>query len=226
MDVPKTLVAPIEKGQEIGTVKVMLDGKVVAQRRWWRSTAVEEAGFFKRLWHELLMWWHRCKAGAGRDATPRPGCVATGRVTTEGRPSPAFRVQRGRPAAVREPGAVGPAAACPGPPGGGAGLGWARGTPIIGGMDINSDNPDHGFQFPGTFELSAMGTAEKDLETRPADPAAGRRHRGAARTGQLEAFLQRPLCLGADQPSAPRSREQYDLAHQVLRDHPEVKWTL
>jgi len=22
------------------------------------------------------------------------------------------------------------------------------------------------------------------------------------------------------------SREQYDLAHQVLRDHPEVKWTL
>ncbi|WP_368739004.1 hypothetical protein [Escherichia coli] len=22
------------------------------------------------------------------------------------------------------------------------------------------------------------------------------------------------------------SREQYDLAHQALRDHPEVKWTL
>jgi putative lipoic acid-binding regulatory protein len=22
------------------------------------------------------------------------------------------------------------------------------------------------------------------------------------------------------------NREQYDLAHQVLRDHPEVKWTL
>ena len=32
-------------------------------------------------------------------------------------------------------------------------------------MDIHSDNPDHGFQFPGTFELSAMGPADKDLET-------------------------------------------------------------
>ena len=32
-------------------------------------------------------------------------------------------------------------------------------------MDIHSDNPDHGFQFPGEFELSAMGPAEARLET-------------------------------------------------------------
>jgi D-alanyl-D-alanine carboxypeptidase (penicillin-binding protein 5/6) len=57
MSLPKTLVAPIAKGQEIGTVKVMLDGKVVAQRPLVALEAVEEAGFFKRLWHELLMWW-------------------------------------------------------------------------------------------------------------------------------------------------------------------------
>ena len=31
-------------------------------------------------------------------------------------------------------------------------------------MDIHSDNPEHGFQFPGTFELSAMGAADKHLE--------------------------------------------------------------
>ena len=31
-------------------------------------------------------------------------------------------------------------------------------------MDIHSDNPDHGFQFPGTFELSAMGAADAGLE--------------------------------------------------------------
>jgi D-alanyl-D-alanine carboxypeptidase (penicillin-binding protein 5/6) len=57
MDLPKTLVAPIAKGQKIGTVKVMLDGKVVAQRPMVALSAIEQAGFFKRLWHELLMWW-------------------------------------------------------------------------------------------------------------------------------------------------------------------------
>lgn len=57
MDVPKTLVAPVTVGQAIGTVKVMLDGKVIAERPLVAINAVEEAGFFKRLWHELLMWW-------------------------------------------------------------------------------------------------------------------------------------------------------------------------
>lgn len=58
MDVPKSLVAPVAKGQAIGSVKVMLDGKVLAQRPLVALEAVEEAGFFKRLWHELLMWWN------------------------------------------------------------------------------------------------------------------------------------------------------------------------
>src|SRR5688572_1833809 len=58
MDIPKTLVAPIAKGQEIGTVKVVLDGKVVAQRPLVALTAVEEGGFFKRMWDELMMWWN------------------------------------------------------------------------------------------------------------------------------------------------------------------------
>jgi serine-type D-Ala-D-Ala carboxypeptidase (penicillin-binding protein 5/6) len=57
MEIPKTLVAPIAKGQKIGTVKVALDGKVVAQRPLIALNAVEEGGFFKRLWDELMMWW-------------------------------------------------------------------------------------------------------------------------------------------------------------------------
>ncbi|UHQ20253.1 D-alanyl-D-alanine carboxypeptidase [Lysobacter sp. KIS68-7] len=57
MDIPKTLVAPIAKGQKIGTVKVTLDGKVIAQRPLVALEAVEEGGFFKRLWDELMMWW-------------------------------------------------------------------------------------------------------------------------------------------------------------------------
>lgn len=57
MDVPKTLAAPIKGGQAIGTVKVTLDGKVVAEAPLVAIDGVAEAGFFKRLWHEFLMWW-------------------------------------------------------------------------------------------------------------------------------------------------------------------------
>jgi len=57
IDVPKTLVAPFTAGQQIGTLKVTLDGKVVAQAPLVAVAAVEEAGFFKRLWHSFLMWW-------------------------------------------------------------------------------------------------------------------------------------------------------------------------
>ncbi len=57
MDVPKQLVAPIAKGQKIGMVKVMLDGKVVAQRPLVAISAIEQGGFFKRLWDEFWMWW-------------------------------------------------------------------------------------------------------------------------------------------------------------------------
>ncbi|HVQ32317.1 MAG TPA: serine-type D-Ala-D-Ala carboxypeptidase, partial [Lysobacter sp.] len=58
MELPKTLIAPIAKGQKIGVVKVSLDGKVVAQRPLVALNAVEEGGFFKRMWDELLMWWN------------------------------------------------------------------------------------------------------------------------------------------------------------------------
>jgi serine-type D-Ala-D-Ala carboxypeptidase (penicillin-binding protein 5/6) len=57
MDVPKTLVAPIKGGQKIGTVRVMLDGKVVMEAPLIALEGVAEAGFFKRLWHDFLMWW-------------------------------------------------------------------------------------------------------------------------------------------------------------------------
>lgn len=57
MDVPKTLIAPIKAGQKIGTVRVMLDGKIVMEAPLVAVEGVAEAGFFKRLWHDFLMWW-------------------------------------------------------------------------------------------------------------------------------------------------------------------------
>ncbi|MGV8932212.1 MAG: D-alanyl-D-alanine carboxypeptidase family protein [Luteimonas sp.] len=57
MDVPKTLVAPIAKGQKVGTVKVVLDGKTIATAPLVALNAIEEAGFFGRLWDAFWMWW-------------------------------------------------------------------------------------------------------------------------------------------------------------------------
>jgi D-alanyl-D-alanine carboxypeptidase (penicillin-binding protein 5/6) len=57
MDVPRTLVAPIAKGQKIGMAKVTLNGKVIAQAPLIALNAVEQGGFFKRLWDEFWMWW-------------------------------------------------------------------------------------------------------------------------------------------------------------------------
>ncbi|MDN5782471.1 MAG: D-alanyl-D-alanine carboxypeptidase [Luteimonas sp.] len=57
MDVPKSLVAPIKKGQEIGTVKIALGDKVIASAPLVALDDVEEAGFFGRLWDAFWMWW-------------------------------------------------------------------------------------------------------------------------------------------------------------------------
>jgi D-alanyl-D-alanine carboxypeptidase (penicillin-binding protein 5/6) len=57
MDVPRTLVAPIKKGQRIGTVKIALGDKVIASAPLVALDDVEEAGFFARLWDAFWMWW-------------------------------------------------------------------------------------------------------------------------------------------------------------------------
>ncbi len=57
MDLPKFVIAPLKKGQKVGTVRVSLDGKVIAERPLVALVAVEEAGFFGRLWDEFWMWW-------------------------------------------------------------------------------------------------------------------------------------------------------------------------
>ena len=92
-------------------------------------------------------------------------------------------------------------------------------------MEIKSDNPEHGFQFPGTFELSAMGTADKDLETllptRLLDAGIEVLHESVSwKHSSNGRYVSVRISFRAE------SREQYDQAHQVLRDHPEVKWTL
>ena len=104
-------------------------------------------------------------------------------------------------------------------------LGFRASHPDNPPMEIKSDNPEHGFQFPGTFELSAMGAAEKDLETvLPTllmDAGIEVLHETVNwKLSSNGRFVSVRISFRAE------SREQCDRAHQVLRDHPEVKWTL
>ncbi len=57
MDVPKQLVAPIAKGQRIGTLRVTLDGKPLLTRPLVALADVPAAGFFGRMWDDMWMWW-------------------------------------------------------------------------------------------------------------------------------------------------------------------------
>jgi putative lipoic acid-binding regulatory protein len=92
-------------------------------------------------------------------------------------------------------------------------------------MEIKSDNPDHGFQFPGEFEITALGPAGGGLEQQiPALlEAAGllvSHETVSTRESSGGKFVSIKLSFRAE------SREQYEVAHAVLREHPEVKWTL
>jgi len=92
-------------------------------------------------------------------------------------------------------------------------------------MEIKSDNPEHGFQFPGEFELSAMGTADKGLETELPQLLT------QAGVQVLEERIQWRLSSNGRYVSVriafrAEDRAQYDAAHAALREHPEVKWTL
>ncbi|AER55323.1 DUF493 family protein [Pseudoxanthomonas spadix] len=92
-------------------------------------------------------------------------------------------------------------------------------------MKISSDNPEHGFQFPGTFELSAMGTAGVELERELP------RLLVAAGIQVLEEHVSWKHSSNGKYVSVriafyAEDRARYDAAHQALRDHPEVKWTL
>ena len=57
MDLPRNIIAPLRKGQAIGTLRVSLDGKVIAQQPIVAIEAVPEAGFLGRLWDEFWLWW-------------------------------------------------------------------------------------------------------------------------------------------------------------------------
>lgn len=92
-------------------------------------------------------------------------------------------------------------------------------------MNIQSDNPEHGFQFPGQFEITAMGPAGAGLESEIPDlleraGIAVLRETVSTRDSTGGKYVSVKLSFRAE------TRAQYDAAHAALRDHPEVKWTI
>jgi len=91
---------------------------------------------------------------------------------------------------------------------------------------VMSDEPQaKGFQFPGVFEITAMGPAEARLEeVIPRElEAAGLsvlQESVRSRASSAGRFVSVSISFRAD------SREQYDAAHVALRAHPDIKWTL
>jgi putative lipoic acid-binding regulatory protein len=89
-----------------------------------------------------------------------------------------------------------------------------------------SDEPQaKGFQFPGVFEITAMGPAEAGLvEAIPRELAAAGlvvlTETVRSRPSSAGRFVSVTVSFRAD------SRADYDAAHIALRAHPDVKWTL
>ena len=56
VDIPESLEAPIKKGQEIGKMMAVIDGKAVASVPIVATADVEESGFMSRTWQRVVRW--------------------------------------------------------------------------------------------------------------------------------------------------------------------------
>lgn len=90
---------------------------------------------------------------------------------------------------------------------------------------IKAQKEGQGFQFPGEFEITAMGNANADLPQRVPQMLEGIglhvlhesvKHR-SSREGN---FLSVTVSFRCE------NREQYDLAHATLRADPDIRFTL
>ena len=89
-----------------------------------------------------------------------------------------------------------------------------------------SDEPQaKGFQFPGVFEITAMGPVEAQLEQ-----LIPRELQAAGLTVLQETVRSRASSAGrfvsVTISFEAKNRADYDAAHVALRAHPDVKWTL
>ncbi|MBP3946781.1 D-alanyl-D-alanine carboxypeptidase family protein [Psychrobacter sp. K31L] len=56
VDIPESLEAPIKKGQEVGKLMAIIDGKAVASVPIIATNDVEQSGFMSRMWQHAVRW--------------------------------------------------------------------------------------------------------------------------------------------------------------------------
>jgi D-alanyl-D-alanine carboxypeptidase (penicillin-binding protein 5/6) len=61
LDVPATLIAPFTKGQQVGTLRITLDGQPVVTQPLVALEDAPQGGFFSRLWDTIMLWFHSDK---------------------------------------------------------------------------------------------------------------------------------------------------------------------
>lgn len=91
--------------------------------------------------------------------------------------------------------------------------------------NIHAQSPEQGFQFPGVFEITAMGSMAADLENKVPEILTGvgvSVLAGSLRTRPSREGKYVSVALSFTCPS----REKYDEVHEALRAHPDIRWTL
>jgi len=56
VDIPESIEAPVKKGQEIGKMLAVIDGKAVASVPIIATTDIEQSGFMSRMWQHVVRW--------------------------------------------------------------------------------------------------------------------------------------------------------------------------
>ena len=90
---------------------------------------------------------------------------------------------------------------------------------------IHAENPGQGFQFPGAFEITVIGTAHSGLEERVPEIIVGLGMavlNGSMRTRPSNEGNYLSISVTFTCPS----REKYEAAHAALRADPDIRWTL
>lgn len=90
---------------------------------------------------------------------------------------------------------------------------------------IQPQNPEQGFQFPGVFEINAMGSAEAKLEHRVPEILQGLGLSVLAGSARVRPSREGNYVSVSVSFTCP-TREKYDEAHAALRADPAIRWTL
>ena len=91
--------------------------------------------------------------------------------------------------------------------------------------DLRPETPQQGFQFPGVFEITAVGNTAADLDRLVPEILESLGLAvlaGSVRTRPSSGGNYVSLTLSFTCPS----RDKYDAAHAMLRADPNIRWTL